>query len=56
MDPTEESQNLESLALQSIYPDEFIEVPPRKAWKRKSWKVRVARSLFLEISSTELQL
>jgi len=33
MDPTEESQTLEITALQSIYPDEFIQVPPPKAWK-----------------------
>jgi translation initiation factor 2-alpha kinase 4 len=44
MDPTEESQTLEITALQSIYPDEFIQVPPPKAWK--------VRALFPDFQSS----
>ncbi|KDR70022.1 hypothetical protein GALMADRAFT_255390 [Galerina marginata CBS 339.88] len=33
MDSTEDSQLLEITALQSIYAEDFIEVPPPKAWK-----------------------
>ena len=46
MDPTEESQTLEITALQSIYPDEFIQVPPPKAWK--------VRALFLDFKIAAL--
>jgi hypothetical protein len=33
MDSTEYAQQQEMTALQSIYGDDFIEVPPPKAWK-----------------------
>lgn len=33
MDSTEDKQLLEITALQAIYQEDFIEVPPPKAWK-----------------------
>lgn len=37
MDSTEELQNLEITALQSIYAEDFIECPPPKAWKVRGY-------------------
>jgi translation initiation factor 2-alpha kinase 4 len=33
METTEELQQLEITALQSIYGDDFIDIPPPKVWK-----------------------
>jgi len=42
MDSTDDPQTLEITALQSIYAEDFIECPPSKAWKVRSFSIYAA--------------